>query len=284
MTKPKSARQKSGRDPMDSMPLHVNDWLTSYTAKVLGRAGRDIYLTLLCHQWKAEDDGLPANPELLRRLVDATPEEWAEVWPLLERQFPTGDDGQRRNIRLLNERGYYLAKKVAGSSGGHAKASNGLANGYQTASKTPSNGLANDIATGKQKATPVPVPVPASSNEEEGAASSSDAPLLERFTEPSHRAAYEGFRRSSRNPAAVDAMLEGLASGQTSPGMKCYAWPHIGGTLLEMAAAGVPFTPQVLRGYVKKYVPAKPDAPVLEFGPPGSMWTGDGKAVSRGAA
>jgi len=279
MSSSKSARQKSGRDPMDSMPLHVNDWLTSQTAKLLGRAGRDIYLTLLCHQWKAEDDGLPSSPELLRRLVDATPEEWAEAWPLLERQFPTGDDGQRRNSRLHNERGYYVAKKEAGKAGGEAKASKSLANGYQTASKP----LANDVAKGWQKSTPVPVPASAS-KEAEGPAASSAAPLSSRFSDPAHLEAYAGYRRAAPYPAQVDAVLEQAAQGYGGLRGKPYSWEHIGRAMLEMQANGTPFNARALGGYLRKIPLESSGAPVLEFGPPGTMWTGDGKSVSRGAA
>jgi uncharacterized protein YdaU (DUF1376 family) len=281
MTASKSARQKSGRDPMDSMPLHVNDWLTSQTAKLLGRVGRDIYLTLLCHQWKAEDDGLPLEPDHLRVLADATLEEWAAVWPLIEKHFPTGDDGQRRNLRLVNERAYYVAKKHAGKAGGEAKASKSLANGYQTASKP----LANDVANGWRKSTPVPVPVPASaSNEAEEPTASAAAPLSSRFADAAHLAAYAGYRRSARYPEQVDAVLERTAQGHGGVRGKGYQWEHIGRAMLEMQAAGQPFNANLLGGYLRKIPAEISSPPVLDFGTPGTMWTGDGKRIDKGAA
>lgn len=53
-------------------------------------------------QWTL--DGLPADPEELRRVINATPREWLRIWPRIEAKLPIAADGKRRNPRLEQER------------------------------------------------------------------------------------------------------------------------------------------------------------------------------------
>lgn len=148
---------------MDSVAIHVNDWIASETVALLGFAGEAIYLRALMHQWKNEGDGLPGDPELLRRLTGATPKEWRFAWTVMEKQFPVGDDGRRRNLRLENERQFFLArrerKSVAGRIG-NAKRWHADAEHDPEAVAQPSQNDRIAIAEGSQKHRPSPTPTP----------------------------------------------------------------------------------------------------------------------------
>lgn len=115
-----NSRKASGRNPMDSMPIHINDWVASETVALLGLAGEAIYLRLLMHQWKNEDDGLPSDPEQLRRLTGASPKEWRPTWELIEKHLPIGEDGRRRNRRTEHERRFALDRRAKRSAAGKA--------------------------------------------------------------------------------------------------------------------------------------------------------------------
>jgi uncharacterized protein YdaU (DUF1376 family) len=63
---------------------------------------RGIYRELLDCQW--EMGSLPANTAALQRLIQATAKEWRSWSVVLERKFPVGPDGLRRNLTLEKHR------------------------------------------------------------------------------------------------------------------------------------------------------------------------------------
>lgn len=145
-----SAARDAGRDPLQSISLHIGDWIASETVALLGLTGEAIYLRLLMHQWKNETDGLPANPELLRRLTGATPKEWKSAWALIEKHFPTDPaDGKRRNPRLVREwqfmRDRRESYRLRGSKGGKQTAKQW--DGKASSSATHSAGSSADSTT-----------------------------------------------------------------------------------------------------------------------------------------
>ena len=77
----------------DDFAGSVRGWST------LQRGG---YRDALDAQWTL--DGLPAEPQELRRAISATPAEFRCIWPKIEPKFPIGEDGKRRNPRLEHER------------------------------------------------------------------------------------------------------------------------------------------------------------------------------------
>jgi hypothetical protein len=80
-----------------------------------------------------------------------------------------------------------------------------------------------------------------------------------------YRAAFDGHLRASRNPEALVAELQAIASGMHPPG---YPWPLIGRALHELAVAGVALTARSLRGFCRKL--AEPDPPQRPSGPIGA--------------
>ncbi|MFZ1905218.1 MAG: hypothetical protein WAU56_07485 [Steroidobacteraceae bacterium] len=69
------------------------------------------YRDALDAQWVL--DGLPVDPEELRKTIGVTPTEFRAIWPKIEPKFPIADDGRRRNPRLERERqhGRQLSEK-----------------------------------------------------------------------------------------------------------------------------------------------------------------------------
>lgn len=123
------------------MKLYGRDYLAS--TRHLTCAARGVYVDLLILSWF--DDGVPGDPEVLRRMVGADTKEWRTTWPQLEAKWPVGDDGRRRNPREETERAkaIELASKrsASGKAGATAKQQ---ANAKQTPSKPEASGDAND--------------------------------------------------------------------------------------------------------------------------------------------
>ncbi len=81
--------------------FYARDWIASST-RAMSLAARGAYTDLLAFSWL--NDGLQSDPDHLRRLVGATVDEWATIWPDLEHEWPVADDGKRRNDRQEEER------------------------------------------------------------------------------------------------------------------------------------------------------------------------------------
>lgn len=63
---------------------------------------RAIYRELLDVQW--DMGSLPNDETMLRRMADATEEEWGIAWPIVSAKFVVRDDGTLRNSRLEQHR------------------------------------------------------------------------------------------------------------------------------------------------------------------------------------
>ena len=85
---------------MARMPWFPRDFASSTQGWPL--ISRAVYRELLDASW---DIGpLPADSEILRRIVGASPPEWDAAWPLVSTKFETGSDGKLRNARLEKHR------------------------------------------------------------------------------------------------------------------------------------------------------------------------------------
>jgi uncharacterized protein YdaU (DUF1376 family) len=73
-----------------------------------------LYIRCLNHSWI--NDGLPADPEEIRRRFRDAPEEFARKWKRVELCFPVGPDGKRRNPRQERERAQAIAKSLKASA------------------------------------------------------------------------------------------------------------------------------------------------------------------------
>ncbi len=88
----------------------------------------------------------------------------------------------------------------------------------------------------------------------------------DKLAEGPHRDAFLGFMRAARNPRALEAEVVAQAEGLPGHGASV-GWLVIGQALHEMAAAGSPCTPQVLRAFARKVADRpKPQKPLY---PPG---------------
>jgi uncharacterized protein YdaU (DUF1376 family) len=82
------------------MPFYPRDFRSSTLGWPL--IARGAYLELLAAQWDQGGSNvgtLPADPEALRMMIGAVPDEWAIAWRFIELKFPCVDGG-RRNARL----------------------------------------------------------------------------------------------------------------------------------------------------------------------------------------
>jgi hypothetical protein len=82
------------------MPWYPGRFLSSTRGWPL--TARAIYRELLDAQW--ELNALPAEPSELRQMIGATPTEWKCWRQFVERKFPIGSDGMRRNPTLEEHR------------------------------------------------------------------------------------------------------------------------------------------------------------------------------------
>ncbi len=81
---------------MARLPWYPRDFASSTQGWPL--ISRAVYRELLDASWDL--GGLPADPEILRRIVGATPSEWDAAWPLVAAKFEADADGKLRNARL----------------------------------------------------------------------------------------------------------------------------------------------------------------------------------------
>ena len=85
---------------MARMPWFPRDFASATRSWPL--PARAVYRELLDVSW--DIGGLPSDPEILCRLVGATPAEWDAAWPLVSAKFEMGEDGKLRNARLETHR------------------------------------------------------------------------------------------------------------------------------------------------------------------------------------
>ena len=90
----------SGGPQMARMPWFPRDFASSTQGWPL--ISRAVYRELLDASW---DIGLlPADSEILRRIVGASTTEWDAAWPLVETKFEVDSDGNLCNARLEKHR------------------------------------------------------------------------------------------------------------------------------------------------------------------------------------
>ena len=107
----------TGRAPqMAKMPWYPRDFASSTRGWPL--VARGAYRELLDAQWDMGD--LSESSKALCAIAGATPAEWRIAWPLIERKFPLGPNGRRRNKRLEEHRRKVVEQFNNQSAGGVA--------------------------------------------------------------------------------------------------------------------------------------------------------------------
>jgi len=94
--------------------LYPKDFDTD--AKVRAMEDRELGLYIRCLNYSWVNDGLPADPEEVRRAFRDTPGAFAEKWPRVEACFPVAADGRRRNPRQEKERAQAIEKSLKASA------------------------------------------------------------------------------------------------------------------------------------------------------------------------
>lgn len=89
------------------MPVYVDEFDTSQTVKRLTYEGEGIYNALMRHQWR--DGYLPATEAAIRELLELEPDEYPELWALVEQKFPCRK-GRRMNAKLAALRRHAIGK------------------------------------------------------------------------------------------------------------------------------------------------------------------------------
>lgn len=95
------------------LPWYPSNFLSSTRGWPL--IARAIYRELLDAQWELE--GLPAEPSELREMIGASAPEWKFWRQFVERKFPIGEDGLRRNPTLEEHRAKSLALRERNRAG-----------------------------------------------------------------------------------------------------------------------------------------------------------------------
>jgi len=124
--------------------LHAGDFDSDERVRLMTRAQKGMYVMLLNHAWR--NDGLPENPEMIRKCIADDPEEWKKDWPVVEPCFPISEGGRRRNPRQERERTKARKTSQKNSISGKKGALARWRTPYESTRQTPSDlDMANAI-------------------------------------------------------------------------------------------------------------------------------------------
>lgn len=112
-----------GEGKLVRMDWYPQDYLSDAKTQGLSLEQHGAYMLLLMLEWL--DGPLPAEPERLRRMLRASDEEFARVWPVVEGLFAKDSQGRLVNRRLERERkamaAFYEQKRRAAEAGAAAR-------------------------------------------------------------------------------------------------------------------------------------------------------------------
>jgi uncharacterized protein YdaU (DUF1376 family) len=120
--------------------MYAKEWTSSETVRLMSFAEKGLYIDLLNYAWV--NDGLPAEPEKIARMVGAGVEEFAALWSSVSLNFVAGEDGRLRNPRQEKERSQVFEKSEKARASAKRRWSDGNANAYANAMRTQSEGSA----------------------------------------------------------------------------------------------------------------------------------------------
>lgn len=240
-------------------PAYAGDWLASSSVTMMTMQAEATYWRLLCHQWRSEE--LPADPKALRLLTKCSPSEWRTVWPVLEPQFPTDDDGKRRNARLESERTESAKRHQQRIDAGQKSAAK-RATEQQRNTNDRTNDRTNETATsmptepqrslqrdGQRNAnnhnqshkqiTASPAVAVVAVSTPTAAATAEHEPLLAQFADPVHRDAVSCYLRAAQFPASLAADFQSYLDGLHGPNGQRVEPGVLGRAVHEMRVAGI---------------------------------------------
>jgi uncharacterized protein YdaU (DUF1376 family) len=94
--------------------MYPKDFDSDDAVRAMEDSELGLYIRCLNHSWI--NDGLPADPEEIRRRFRDPPNEFARKWKRVELCFPVAADGKRRNPRQERERAQAIAKSLKASA------------------------------------------------------------------------------------------------------------------------------------------------------------------------
>ncbi len=223
---------RTRKNPLEWMPLYFRDLRTSETWRLMSHAQRGLYLELMGHQW--EEESIPGDPALVAQLIHPAPEA-ADLERVLE-QFPTENDGRRRNKRTADVRktamSQYRKQVKQAQTMRSVRSGSGLDQGL-------TQGIGQGVGEGIGASTSTSQSVGAVL---EGIGKGNQLPA-------EVEAAAAVYLRPARFPAAIRATLANLLNPEASPH---YPAPAVVTALTEMQAAGRPFNASTLTAWLSR--------------------------------
>jgi uncharacterized protein YdaU (DUF1376 family) len=177
-------------------PMFAKDFDASEKVRFMNWAERGLYITLLNHSWL--NDGLPIDPEHIRRICGADRDEFAQMWTQVERCFPVANDGRRRNPRQEEERVKASAQHAKRSENGRK----GNAKRWGERSLGDSSAIARASGSGSGSG---------GGREKEGAGEKTEMAAEPSFTRTTHSLCAPTFTRTTHSLCAeVNPILDDL--------------------------------------------------------------------------
>ena len=93
--------------------MWVKDFETNEAVRGMNLKEAGLFVFALNHAWV--NDGLPQEPTEIGRVLKLAPRDLKECWPRVEKCFPVGVDGRRRNPRQEHERSEAVSKSEKAS-------------------------------------------------------------------------------------------------------------------------------------------------------------------------
>ena len=93
--------------------MWVKDFETNEAVRGMNLKEAGLFVFALNHAWV--NDGLPQEPTEIGRVLKLAPRDLKECWPRVEKCFPVGADGRRRNPRQEHERSEAASKSEKAS-------------------------------------------------------------------------------------------------------------------------------------------------------------------------
>lgn len=98
---PVSPTAYRGGSVLHSYPWYISDWRDSRARARMSIEQRGLYREILDLCYK--DGSVPSDEEMLRTLCGATEREWKRAWPVVSKQFASGEEGELINPRASEQ-------------------------------------------------------------------------------------------------------------------------------------------------------------------------------------
>jgi hypothetical protein len=132
-------------------PMYPKDFDSDKNVRLMDDCDLGLFIRCLNHSWT--NDGLPTDPEEIRRSFRDNREDFLNKWKRVEPCFPIASDGMRRNPRQEKERIGAIAKHKAASDAGKRSVESRR---HRTVVERPLEGGSSSVQTEPVQTGPVP--------------------------------------------------------------------------------------------------------------------------------